>query len=210
MTEQKNHDHKENHEHKEKAHEEHKVHDKKEEKKPLDPLKEKEKLLAEMTDKYLRSLAELENFRKRVGKDKEDFVKYTRGDTARVILPVLDNLDRAVHATKITENVEQLKKGVELVIKQFEEVLRELGVREIEAKGIFNPEYHQVMTKEASDKPEGEILEVFQKGYMVDDKLIRPALVKVAHKEEKTQNPEPKTQEEKQAQNSEPKTKENT
>lgn len=185
MNEHKNHDHKENHEHK--AHEEakkHEAHDKKEEKRHPDPLKEKEKLLAEMTDKYLRSLAELENFRKRVGKDKEDFVKYTRGDTARVILPVLDNLDRAVHATKVTDNVESLRIGVELVIKQFEDVLKELGVKEIPAKGVFNPDFHQVMVKEASDKPEGEILEVFQKGYMVDDKIIRPTLVKVAHKEE--------------------------
>lgn len=180
MNEHKNHDHKD------KAREEPKKHeaqDKKEEKKQ-DPLKEAQKQLAEMTDKYLRSLAELENFRKRVGKDKEDFVKYTRGDTARVILPVLDNLDRAVHATKVTDNVESLRIGVELVIKQFEDVLRELGVKEIPASGVFNPDFHQVMLKEASDRPEGEILEVFQKGFMVDDKVIRPSLVKVACKEE--------------------------
>jgi molecular chaperone GrpE len=187
MNENKNHAHKENHEHKREEHKNHNhnVHDKKEEKKPLDPLKESERLLADMTDKYLRSLAELENFRKRVGKDKEEFVKYTRGDTARIVLPVLDNLDRAVHATKISDNVESLRKGVELVIKQFEEALKELGVKEIETKGVFNPDFHQVMSKEASDKPEGEILEVYQKGYAVDDKVIRPSLVKVAHKEEK-------------------------
>ena len=204
MTENKNHDHKENHNHK--AHEEHKNHDKKEEKKPHDPLKDLQKQVAEITDKYLRSLAELENFRKRVSKDKEDFVKYTRGDTARTILPVLDNLDRAVHATKISDNVESLRKGVEMVIKQFEDALKELGLKEIEAKGIFNPDFHQVMSKEPSDKPEGEILEVYQKGYMVDDKVIRPSLVKVAHKEEKqSQDSSPKTQDEKQGQ--EPETK---
>lgn len=184
MNEHKNHDHKEPHENKEQHEHKEKVPEKKEEKKHLDPIKEKEKLLAEMTDKYLRSLAEHDNFRKRVGKDKEDFVKYTRGDTARVILPVLDNLDRAVHATKVTDNAESIRKGVEFVIKQFEDALKELGLKEIEAKGIFNPDYHQVMSKEPSDKPEGEILQVFQKGYMVDDKVIRPSLVKVAHKEE--------------------------
>ncbi|HRU39077.1 MAG TPA: nucleotide exchange factor GrpE [Candidatus Goldiibacteriota bacterium] len=194
MSENKNHNHREHeqkpHEHKEhehKGHDENKKHEehaKKEEKKQHDPLKEAKEQLAEMTDKYMRALAELDNFRKRVSKDKEDFVKYTRGDTARTVLPVLDNLDRAVHATKVTDNVESLRKGVELVIKQFEEALKELGVKEIEAKGIFNPEFHQVMSKEASDRPEGEILEVYQKGYMVDDKIIRPALVKVAYKEE--------------------------
>jgi molecular chaperone GrpE len=195
MTEHKNHDHKENHEHREKAHEEHKNQDKKEEKKPHDPLKEAQQKVAEMTDKYLRALAEHDNYRKRVGKDKEDFVKYTRGDTARVILPVLDNLDRAVHATKMTENVESLRKGVEMVIKQFEDALKELGLKEISTKGIFNPDYHQVMSKEASDKPEGEILEVYQKGYMVEDKVIRPALVKVAHREEPAAAPQEKKQE---------------
>jgi molecular chaperone GrpE len=188
MTEHKNNDHKDPHDIKGQHEHKEKIPEKKDEKKHLDPLKEKEKLLAEMTDKYLRSLAEHDNYRKRVGKDKEDFVKYTRGDTARVILPVLDNLDRAVHATKQTENVESLRKGVELVIKQFEDALRELGAKEIEARGIFNPDFHQVMSKEASDKPEGEILEVYQKGYMVDDKVIRPALVKIAHKEEPKQD----------------------
>lgn len=190
MTEHKNHEHKDHHEHKDKNHEEHKNHDKKEEKKHHDPLKDAQKQVAEMTDKYLRALAEHDNYRKRVGKDKEDFVKYTRGDTARVILPVLDNLDRAVHATKVTENVESLRKGVEMVIKQFEDALKELGVKEIEAKGIFNPDFHQVMSKEKSDKPEGEILEIYQKGYMVDDKVIRPAMVKVSHKEEPATAPQ--------------------
>ncbi len=195
MTEQKKDEHKD---HKAKEHGHHEA-AKKEEKKHFDPLREKDAKIAEMTDKYLRALAEFDNFRKRVGKDKEDFVKYTRGDTARVILPVLDNLDRAVHATTVTDNVEQLKKGIELVIKQFEEALKELGVKEVEAKGIFNPDFHQVMHKEMSDRPEGEILEVYQKGYMVDDKVIRPAMVKVAYKAE-AQGSSPKAQEEEESQ----------
>jgi molecular chaperone GrpE len=203
MTENKNHDHKA------KEHN-HPAPEKKEEKKQHDPLKEKDAKIAEMTDKYLRALAEHDNFRKRVGKDKEDFVKYTRGDTVRIMLPVLDNLDRAVHATKITANVESLRTGVELVIKQFEDVLAEMGVREIETKGIFNPGLHQVLNKEArDDKPEGEILEVYQKGYMIDDKVIRPALVKVAHREEKqSQATSPKSQEETKSQDSSPKSQE--
>jgi molecular chaperone GrpE len=210
MNEHKNHDQKD------KPHEEHKAGEhqhnhpaaeKKEEKKH-DPLKEKDLKIAEMTDKYLRALAELENYRKRVSKDKEDFVKYTRGDTARLILPVLDNLDRAVHATKITDNIESLRAGVELVLKQLEDALRDLGVKEIATKGIFNPEFHHALHQETrSDRPEGEIMEVYQKGYLVDDKVIRPALVKVASREEirpKSEGPGPK--DEKQTQDTGPKT----
>lgn len=149
-------------------------------------IKEKDEKIKELNDKYLRALAELENFRKRVSKDKEDFVKYTRGDTARLMIPVLDNLDRAVHATKITDNIESLRHGVELVIKQFEDVLKELGVREVEASGIFDPDKHQVVFKEHRDgAADGEIIEVYQKGYMCEDRVIRPAMVKVSVAEEK-------------------------
>lgn len=205
MNEQKNHEQKDKHHEEHKAGEHQHNHpsaEKKEEKKH-DPLAEKDAKIAEMTDKYLRALAELENFRKRVAKDKEDFVKYTRGDTARLVLPVLDNLDRAVHATKITDNIESLRAGVELVLKQLEDALRDLGVKEIDTKGIFNPEFHHALHQEpCSDRPEGEIIEVYQKGYMVDDKVIRPALVKVACREENgPKSEDPGSRDEQQSQN---------
>ena len=140
----------------------------------------------ELHDKYLRSLAELDNFRKRVAKDKEDFVKYTRSDVLQEVLPVLDNLERAMLAAAKTKDYEGLKAGIDMVIKQFGDTLKKLGASEIETKGVFNPELHHVMHKEHVDgKEEGEILEVYQKGYQMDGKLIRPAMVKVAVKEEK-------------------------
>lgn len=146
-------------------------------------LAEKEAKIGEVTDKYLRALAELDNYRKRVAKDKEDFVRFTRGEVIRTVLPVLDNLDRAVHATKVTDNVESLRKGVEMVIKQFEEALKEMGAMEVSRKGVFNPELHHVIGKEKKEGAEdGEIIEVFQKGYMMDGLLVRPAIVKVAEK----------------------------
>jgi|GEM_PF-1037045 molecular chaperone GrpE len=143
---------------------------------------EKDKKINELTDKYLRALAELDNFRKRVLKDKEDFVKYTKGDTAKTILPILDNLERAVSATDVTNDVNSLKKGIEMIIKQFYDVLKELGLKEIETNGIVNPLYHHILHKEkVQGKKDGEIIEVYQKGYMLDDKVIRPALVKIAY-----------------------------
>jgi molecular chaperone GrpE len=147
-----------------------------------DIIKEKDAKINELTDKYLRSLAELDNYRKRVQKDKEDFAKFAKGDAISLFLPVMDNFQRALSSTEKIKDFEQLKKGIEMVIKQFEGALKELGAKEIKTEGIFDPLYHHVMHKEiVADKKDGEILEVYQKGYMMDDKIIRPAMVKIAH-----------------------------
>jgi len=163
-----------------------KAHDKKGEKhnkSHADELKERDVKLAEMTDKYMRALAELDNTRKRIVKEKEDYIKFAKRDAVEIFLPVLDNLDRAVHATKVTENVESLKKGIEMVIKQFEDIMKEIGAKEINTKGEFDPDFHHVIHKEhRDDRKEGEILEVYQKGYIIDNTVIRPARVKVAVK----------------------------
>jgi len=178
---QKNHDSAENKEH----HEHHEKKEHKKEKTQEEIIKEKDEKIHEWHDKYLRALAELDNYRKRVQKDKEDFVKFTRGDMAGEILPVLDNLERAVSTAGTAKDVETFKKGIEIIIKQFNDTLTKIGVKEIDTKIKFNPEFHHVMFKEhRDDKEEGEILEVYQKGYLLEDKIIRPAMVKVAVKED--------------------------
>ncbi len=193
---QKNHDGTENKEH-------HEHHDKKEHKKEKtheEILKEKDDKIHEFHDKYLRALAELDNYRKRVQKDKEDFVKFTRGDIAGEILPVLDNLERAVSTAGATKDTETFKKGIEIIIKQFNDTLAKIGIKEIDTKIKFNPEFHHVMFKEhRDDKEEGEILEVYQKGYLMEDKIIRPAMVKVAVKENMEAGGEKKPDETKKA-----------
>lgn len=144
---------------------------------------EKEKIIKELTDKYLRALAELENFKKRVAKEKEEFIKFTRADTISEILPVLDNLERAADSIKKAKDVEAVKQGIDIILKQFVDCLLRMDVKEVETKGKVNVDFHHILAKEVrEDKEEGEILEVFQKGYLYQDKLIRPALVKVAIK----------------------------
>ena len=151
---------------------------------PEEILQEKDAKIAEMTDKYLRALAEQDNFRKRMQKDKEDFVKYSRSEAASLFLPVLDNFDRALASADKNKDFGQLKKGIDMVIKQFENVLKELGMKEIPTNGVFDPNLHHVVHKEhAAGKKDGEITEVYQKGFMMDDKVVRPASVKVAHNE---------------------------
>ena len=174
-------------------------HEEKRELTPGEIIMEKDAKIAEMTDKYLRALAEQENYRKRVAKDKEDFVKYSHSDAVNVFLPVLDNLERAIASTDKNKDFNKFKNGIDMVIKQFEGVLKEQGVKEIPAHGIFDPHQHHVVHKEhVEGKKEGEILEVYQKGFMFDGKVIRTAMVKVAHNEpQKKEEHEHKNQEQK-------------
>jgi len=154
----------------------------KDEKRTESILIEKDKKINELTDKYLRALAELDNFRKRIAKEKQEFEKNAKNEAIYIFLPVLDNLERAISVSGNIQDIKTLIKGIEMIIKQFKDILKEIGVKEIETKGLFNPEYHHVLHKEhVEGKTDGEILEVYQKGYILGDKIIRPAMVKVAY-----------------------------
>ena len=128
-------------------------------------------------DKYLRMMAEYDNFRKRSAKEKEGVYADAYADCIANILPILDNLDRASKS----DNLEAVKKGLELTEKAFEDAMNKMGVSEIETKS-FDPNLHNaVMHVEDESLGEGEIVEVFQKGYIKGDKVIRYAMVKVAN-----------------------------
>ena len=128
-------------------------------------------------DKYLRMMAEYDNFRKRSAKEKEGVYADAYADCIANILPILDNLDRASHS----ENFEAVKKGLEMTEKAFEDALSKMGVSEVETK-TFDPNLHNaVMHVEDEAFGESEIVEVFQKGYVKGDKVIRYAMVKVAN-----------------------------
>lgn len=131
-------------------------------------------------DRYLRLLAEYDNFRKRSQKEKDSLYGDIKADTLSKFLPVYDNLCRAL--AQNTED-EAYRKGVEMIMTQFEQTLEKLGVTKIESLGrTFDPNIHNaVMHVEDEEKGENEIVEVFQEGFLLGEKVIRFAMVKVAN-----------------------------
>ena len=150
------------------------------------PSKEEEKIAAlekekaDLNDKFLRICAEYDNFRKRSQKEKDALYGDVKANTVTQFLPVYDNLERALKQN--TED-EAYKKGVEMIMTQFCSTLEKLGVTEIECLGEkFDPTMHNaVMHVDDEEKGENEIVEVFQKGFKLGDKVIRFAMVKVAN-----------------------------
>lgn len=131
-------------------------------------------------DKYIRLMAEFDNYKKRSAKERENIYTDVRVDTVTKFLPVYDNLERALNAETADE---AYKKGVEMTFNQLCEVFKKLGVEEIEAIGqTFDPQYHNaVMHVEDEEKGESEIVEQFQKGFKIGEKVIRFSMVKVAN-----------------------------
>ena len=147
------------------------------EKEPKKPVVDE---LATMNDKYLRLCAEYDNFRKRSQKEKDALYGDIKANTLKAFLPVYDNLVRAL--AQPTED-EAYSKGVEMIMAQFKSTMEKLGVTEMDCLGKkFDPAFHNaVMHVEDEEKGENEIIEVFQQGFMLGDKVIRFAMVKVAN-----------------------------
>lgn len=146
-------------------------------------LKQKEDEANEYLEMAQRLKAEFENYRRRTEKEKADLIEYGKEQVILDILPVIDNFERALEASHgDNEEIASFKEGVNLIYRQFKGILEKIGVKEIEALGqIFDPyKHHAVMQEEVEDKKENEIIEVFQKGYMFNNKVIRPSMVKVA------------------------------
>ena len=137
-------------------------------------------------DRLARLQAEFENYRKRAQREQMDFRDYALADAVRSLLPALDSLDLALK-NSVGENSE-LHSGVELTRKQFADALAKLGLREIPAQGeIFSPQWHQAVEMvPREDVPDHQIIEELQRGYKLKDRLLRPAMVRVAS------NPNPK------------------
>ena len=153
---------------------------KKDKKKEPDRTAELEAQLAAANDRYLRLCAEYDNFRRRSLKEKDSLYGDIKADTVQKFLPVYDNLERALKQS--TED-EAYRKGVELIMSQFEQTLEKLGVTPVESLGqTFDPALHNaVMHVDDETKGENEIVEVFQQGFKLGDKVIRFAMVKVAN-----------------------------
>src|SRR5581483_12234110 len=143
---------------------------------------ELQKLKAErdtLLDRLARAQAEFENARRRAAKEQQDFRDFALVDTLKTLLPVVDNFERALQANS---EAADFRSGVELIYKQLQDVLNKLGVRPVAAKGQqFDPHVHEAIEMvETPDAEDHEILEEWQRGYKYKDRLLRPAMVKVA------------------------------
>lgn len=138
-------------------------------------LKEKE----EVNNRFLRLQADFSNYKKRVAKDKEQILAYAAEDLITQLLPILDNFDRAL--SSVTNKDDEFYKGMEMIHKQTIEVLENNGLKEIKAMGEkFDPNFHHAAAMEENEEyEENTIIDVFQKGYLLKDKVIRPSVVKV-------------------------------
>jgi molecular chaperone GrpE len=149
-------------------------------------LARKEAEAASNWDKFVRERADLENYRKRSQREKEDLLKYGNEALLLEILPVIDNMERALtHVDE--ESMAAVVEGIELTLSMLLAAIKKFGVTPIEAKGkMFDPAYHQAMTQaESADHAPNTVVDEFQKGYMLNDRLLRPAMVSVASGQKK-------------------------
>lgn len=148
-----------------------------------DELSSKEAEIKRLSDSYMRLQADFANYKKRTEKEKASNIAYANEDLICDLLPVIDNFERALEVDD--DKKDSFWEGVKLIYDQLTKVLIDNGVEEIEALGKkFDPNYHHAALMEESDEDEGTVLEVFQKGYMLKEKIIRPSMVKVARKKE--------------------------
>lgn len=148
----------------------------------VETLKEK---VAELEDQYLRANAEFENMRKRLEKEKMSAVSYANEQFARDMLSIIDALDSASliqesEDIKPEELFEKVKEGIDLTVDQFKKSFEKHGIELVNVDGEFDPNFHNaVMQVDSEEKNSGEILQVFQKGYKIKDRVLRPAMVSI-------------------------------
>ena len=181
--------------------------EKKDKEKVTDPLKEMEAKLEsveqeskENHDRFLRVSAEFENYKKRAAREMGDFRKFANESFVKAMLPVVDNLDRAIESSCNDKNSNtSVVEGVNMTLVEILKVFEQFGVKPFESLGkTFDPGFHQaVMQEEKEDYPDNTVLNEMQKGYMIHDRLLRPAMVVVSKKKEKPENQKVKAEEKK-------------
>lgn len=180
---------------------------KKDKEKVIDPLKEMEARLESLEqeakenhDRFLRVSAEFENYKKRAAREMGDFRKFANESFVKAMLPVVDNLDRAIESSSNDKNTNtSVVEGVNMTLREILKVFEQFSVIPFESLGkTFDPGFHQaVMQEENEDYPDNTVLNELQKGYLIHDRLLRPAMVVVSKKKEKPENEEVKAEEKK-------------
>ncbi len=153
----------------------------------LEDLKARAAKADENWDRLLRATADLDNFKKRAARDREEAVRYANESLIKKLVPVLDNFDAAMAAAAQNQSpdaVQSLQTGVAMIHQQLRKALQEAGLEEVDAAGkTFDPNWHEAVSQqESADVPEGQVLQQLRKGYKMRDRLVRPATVVVAKK----------------------------
>ena len=164
----------------------------------VDPLKEMEEKLESMGqevkenyDRFLRVSAEFENYKKRAAREMNDFRKFANESFVKAMLPVVDNLDRAIESSSNDKQADtSMLEGVDMILKEILKIFEQFNVKPFESLGkTFDPSLHQaVMQEETEVYPENSVVNELQKGYMMHDRLLRPAMVVVAKTKTKSEN----------------------
>ena len=151
-----------------------------------DQLLEKDEELHALNDKYLRLAAEFDNYKRRVQRDQQDTIRFANEKLFKDLLPTLDNLERALQSGREQDRIEGLLEGVNLTYKHFLDTLQKMGIKQVSSVGeVFDPAKHQAVGQVESDTtPENVIVDEYQKGYFVHDRILRPAMVTVAKTKE--------------------------
>jgi molecular chaperone GrpE len=144
-------------------------------------IKQLKKEKEELRDQFLRKLAEMENLKKRLEREKADYLQYALSELLLELLVVLDNFERALSTAEQAADGNTFREGIDLIFRMYQNILFKKGVQPIEIKdGAFDPKLHHAMATEESDQvKDPEVAEVLQKGYMLHNRLLRPSLVRV-------------------------------
>jgi molecular chaperone GrpE len=139
--------------------------------------------IAQLQEKLLRLQADFDNYRKRIAREKEDSIRFANEGLLEQLLPVIDNFDLGLSAAETATDAKSIAQGMQMVKSQLKRFLEDCGVQEINASGsLFDPNLHEAVSQEISHEvPEGTVLTQRRKGYKLRDRLLRPAIVVVAH-----------------------------
>jgi len=135
-------------------------------------------------DLYIRSQAEIDNLKKRYQKERQDLVKFANESLIKQLLPVVDNLEKAITHSQDEDSIEAIREGIDLTLKGLTDILQKAGVKTVEAVGEqFDPNFHEAVSEMADDGVEpGSVIKDLQKGYILNQRLIRPSMVIVSKK----------------------------
>ena len=152
----------------------------------FDELKSRAAKADENWERLLRATADLENFKKRAARERQDAARFANESLIQKLIPILDNFEMALSATQSAQsgNVESLQAGVTMILQQLKNALSEAGVEEVDAAGKpFDPNLHEAVSQaDSADVPEGQVVQQLRKGYKLRERLLRPATVVVAKK----------------------------